>query len=68
MNIRTKKIFIEIIVLFEEPLQDLQLVEEETAKPLPLSDEDSRDENESMRSDISDVMFDISEHKISGSE
>ena len=43
----------------------MQLVEEETAKSLPLSDEDSRDENESMCSDISDIIYDISEHEIS---
>ena len=62
MDIRSKNIFIERSVWFEEPLQDLQLVEEETAKPLPLSDEDYRDENESMFSDIFYVMYDISDN------
>ena len=52
LNIRTKNIIIERSVRFEEPLQDLKLVEEETAKPLPLSDEDSGDGNESMCYDI----------------
>ena len=65
MNIRTKNIIIEISVFFEEPLQDLKLIEEETAKPLPLSDEDSRDENESLCYDISYLMSDINEHGIS---
>ena len=56
-------IIIERIFRFKEPLQDLKLVEEETAKPLPLSDEDSGDENESLCYDISDDMYDINEHE-----
>ena len=60
MNIKTKNILIEGSVCFEEPLQDLKLVEEETAKLLPLSNEDSGDESESLCSDISDVMYEIS--------
>ena len=58
LNIRIKNILIERSVLFEEPLQDLQVVEKETAKPL--SNEDSGDENQIMFSDISDVISDIS--------
>ena len=67
-NIKTKNIFIETSLRFEEPLQYLQLVEEETAKALPLSDEDYGDKNESICSDISYVIYDISEHEESGSE
>ena len=63
MDIRSKNIFIERSVLFEEPLQDLQLVEEETAKRLHLSDEDSRDDNGSKCSDISYEMYDIIYHE-----
>ena len=48
MDIRSKNIFIERSVWFEEPLQDLQLVEEETAKLLPISYEYSRYENGSI--------------------
>ena len=43
-------------------------MQEETAKPLPLSDEDSGDENESLCSHISDLMYDIIENEISGCE
>ena len=68
MNIITKNLIIKRSVCFEEPLQDMKLVEEETAKSLPLSDEDSGDENESLCSNISDVMYDMSENDISGSE
>ena len=43
-------------------------MEEETAKALSLSDEDYGDKNESICSDLSYVMSDISEHEESGSE
>ena len=68
MNIKNEKVLIERTVCFEEALQDLKLVEEETAKPLPLSDEDSGDENESSCSNVLDVIYYISENEISGSE
>ena len=64
INIRTKNIFIERSVRFEEPLQDVELVEQETAEIPSLSAEDSGDEDESVSSDILDPMFDISEHEI----
>ena len=64
MNIRTKNIFIERSVRFEEPLQDVKLVEEETVEIPSHSVEDSGDENESVSSDISDLMFYINEHDI----
>ena len=47
MDIISKRIFIERSVKFEELLHDLQLVEEETAKLLPLLEEDSGDNIES---------------------
>ena len=55
LNIRTKNIFIERSVRFEEPLQDVELVEEETADISSRSDDYFDDENESVSSDISDV-------------
>ena len=68
LNIRTKNVFIEISVRFEEPLQDVQLVEEETAEISSHSVDDSDDESGSVSYDILDLMFDISEHDISGSD
>ena len=44
LNIRTKKILIERSVSFEEPLQDLKVVEEETAEIPSHSAEDYGDE------------------------
>ena len=64
MNIRTKNIFIEKSIRFEEPLQDVKLVEEETAEIPSHSVEDSGDENESVSSDILDLMSNISENDI----
>ena len=64
MNIRTKKIFIERSVCFEEPTQDVELVEEETTE---ISSHFDDDENGSVRYDILDMMSDISEHNTSGS-
>ena len=66
MNIITKNIFIQISVCFEEPLQDVELVEEETIEISSRSADDSDDENGSMSSDFSYLMYDISENNISG--
>ena len=68
MNIITKQIFIERSVHFEEPLQQVELVKEETTEIPSCSADHSDDENESERSDISYLMSDISEHNISVSE
>ena len=68
MNIITKNIFIERSIRFEEPLQDVELVEEETAEITSRSANDSDDENGSESYDISDIMSDFSEHNISISE
>ena len=46
----------------------MELVEEETAEIFSHSADDSDDENGSVSSDISDLMSDISENNISGSE
>ena len=68
MNIRNKNILRERSVRFKEPLQYLELMEEETIEiPSPFA-EVSRDENESVISDISNMMSDISENDILGSE
>ena len=68
LNIRTKQIFIERSVLFEEPLQNVELIEEETTKISSHSTNDSDDENGSVSSDFLDMMSDINEKYISGSE
>ena len=68
MNIRTKHIFIEISVHFEEPLQEVELVEKKTAEIPSCSADHLDDENGSEGSDIVDMMSDISEKNISGSE
>ena len=68
LNIRTKNIFIKRSVCFEEPLQNVELVEEETVEISSRSADNSDDENGSVSSDISDLMSDISDHEISSSE
>ena len=68
LNIRTKQIFIDRSVRFEEPLQDVELVEEETTKISSRSANDSYDENGSLSSDFSDMMSDINENNISYSK
>ena len=52
LNIITKNILIERSVCFEEPLKDLELVEEETVEIPSRFAEDSDDENESVSSYI----------------
>ena len=53
MNIRTKQIFIEISVCFEEPLQEVELVEEKYAESPSCFADHLDDENGSEGSDIS---------------
>ena len=64
MNIRTKQIFILRSFHFEEPLQDVELVKEETVENSSRSVDDSDDENGSEGYEILDIMYDISEHNI----
>ena len=59
MNIRTNHIFIERSFHFKEPLQDVELVEEETVEISSRSANDSDDENESVSSYFLDIMYDI---------
>ena len=59
MNIRTKQIFIERSVCFEEPLQEVELVEEETAEIPSFFADHFDDENGSEGYDISDMISDI---------
>ena len=68
MNIRTKQIFIERSACFEEPLQEIELVEQKTAEIPSCSADHLDDENGSEGYDISDMISDISEHNISSSE
>ena len=65
MNIRTKQIFIERSVGFEEPLQEVELVEEKT---IEIPSEHLDDESGSQGSNITDLISDISEKNISGLE
>ena len=67
MNIKNKQIFIERRVYFEEPLQEVELVEENTAEIPSCSIDHLDDENGSEGSDIAYLMSDISEKNISGS-
>ena len=67
MNIRTKQIFIEISVLFEEPLQEVELVKEKTAKIPSCSANYQDDEIGSDGSDFDDMIYDIIQTQISGS-
>ena len=66
-NIKTKHIFIEISVCFEEPLQEVELVEEKNVEIPSYSADHLDDESGSEGSDISDMMFYISDKNISGS-
>ena len=68
MNIRTKHIFIERSACFEEPLQEVELVEEKTVETPSCSADHLDDENGSEGSDIADLMFHIREQNKSGSE
>ena len=66
-NIRSKQIFIERSVLFEEPLQEVELVKEKTVEIPSCSADHLDDESESEGYDIAYMMYDISEKHISGS-
>ena len=68
LNIRTKWIFIERSVCFEEPLQEVELVEENIVEIPSCSTDHLDNENGSEGSDIADLMSDISEKHISDSE
>ena len=63
LNFRTKKIFIEINVRFEEPLQEVELVKEKTAEIPSYSADYSDDEIGSDGSDFADMMYEISQQK-----
>ena len=68
LNIRTKQIFILRSFHFEEPLQDVELVEEETVE-IPSRSADHYDDDSGSESyDISYMMYYISENNILGSE
>ena len=56
MNIRTKQIFVERSVKFEEPLQEVELVKEKTVEIPTCSTNYSDDEIESDGYDIADMM------------
>ena len=68
MNIKTKHIFIKRSVCFEEPLQEVELVEEKTVEIPSCSAKHLDDERGSEGSNFSYLMSDISEKNISVSE
>ena len=61
LNIRTKQIFIERSVRFEEPLQEVELVEEKSAEILSYSADHLGDESGSEGYDFAELISDISE-------
>ena len=61
MNIRTKQIFIQISVLFEEPLQEVELVEENSIEIPSYSADHLVDESGSEGYDFEEMISDISE-------
>ena len=63
-----QQIFIEISVRFEEPLQEVELVEENSVEIPSYFADHLGDESGSEGSDFDDMMFDISQKQISGSE
>ena len=65
LNIRTKQIFIEKSVHFEEPLQEVELVEENSIEIPSCSADHLGDESGSQGYDFSDMISDISEKNIS---
>ena len=68
LNIRTKQIFIERSVCFEESLQEVELVEEKSAEISFYSADHLGDESGSEGSYFEYLIDDISEKKISGIE
>ena len=68
MNIKTKQIFIEISVRFEEPLQEVELVKEKSIEIPSCSAHYLDDEIGSDGYDFDDMIYDISQKQISGSE
>ena len=66
LNIKNKQIFIKRSVCFEEPLQEVELVKENTAEIPSCSVDHLDDENGSEGSDFSELIYDISEKDISG--
>ena len=61
LNIITKQIFIEISVNFDEPLQEVDLVEENSVD-FPTCSADNLGD----KSDFEEMIYDISEKDISG--
>ena len=68
LNIRTKQIFIERSVWFEEPLKEVELVEGNFVEIPFCSADHLGDESGSEGSDFEDMIYDISKKNISGSE
>ena len=67
MSIKTKQIFIEICVKFDEPLQEVELVEENSVEIPSCSADNLGDKSGSKGFDFVDMISDISEKNISGS-
>ena len=65
MNIRTKQIFIKISVKFDEPLQEVELVEENSAEIPSCSADNLGDESGSEGFNFEYMIYNISEKNIS---
>ena len=68
LNIRTKQIFIERSVRFDEPLQEVELVEENSVDFPSCSANNLGDKSGSDDSDFIELIFDINEQEISDSK
>ena len=68
LNTITNQIFIEISVKFDEPLQEVELVEENYVDFPTCSADNLGDKSGSDDSDFLELIFDISEQEISDSE
>ena len=67
LNIRTKQIFIERSVKFDEPLQEVELVEENFVYLPSCSADNLGDKSGSDESNFAELISDISENEISDS-
>ena len=68
LNIRTKKIFIERSVKFDEPLQEVELVEENSIDLPSRSADNLGDKSGSDESDFAEIIYEIIQQEILDSE
>ena len=68
MNIRTKQFFIERSIRFEDPLQEVELVEENYAEIPSRSAEQLGNESKNEGYNFAEMIYDISDKNTSGLE